>query len=208
MAARLTVADIADLRAYERERPAFRARIIELKKQRRVAVGPFVTLLFENRDTVRFQVQEMARAERMRTDAQIQAELDVYNPLIPEPGQLTATLFVELTSEAELRDWLPRLVGIEEAVELQVGDQVVRAEPDQAHAAQLTREEVTPSVHYVRFSLRPEDIERFADGRVAVAVDHPAYSHAAVLTEATRASLLGDLTGLADGPEPGEWGGR
>ena len=83
---KLTLLDIADLRAYEREREDFQARIIELKKRRRVQVGPVVTLVFESRDTVRFQVQEMARAERMLTDAQIQQELDVYNPLIPGPG--------------------------------------------------------------------------------------------------------------------------
>jgi hypothetical protein len=194
---KLTLDDIADLRAYERERPAFRAHIIELKKRRRVALGPLVTLVFENRDTVRFQVQEMARAERMLTDAQIQAELDAYNSLIPDPGQLTATLFIELTSRAELEDWLPRLVGIERAVGLRVGPEMVRARPDEAHAAQLTREEITPSVHYVRFSLRPDQVERFTAGPVELAVDHPAYSYRTPLDQATRASLLRELRGLS-----------
>jgi hypothetical protein len=193
--AKLTLYDIADLRAYERERAEFRAHIIELKKARRVSVGPLVTLVFENRDTVRFQVQEMARAERMRTDAQIQSELDIYNPLIPEPGQLTATLFVELTSPAEMEDWLPRLVGIERSVELRLNSDVVRAQPDEAHAAQLTREESTPSVHYVRFSLAPEHVERFAAGPVVLAIDHAAYSYAVSLNQCTRVSLLRDLRG-------------
>jgi hypothetical protein len=196
--AKLTLDDIADLRAYERERPAFRAHIIELKKQRRLALGPLVTLVFENRDTIRFQVQEMARAERMLTDAQIQAELDAYNSLIPDPGQLAATLFIELTSRAELEDWLPRLVGIERAVELRIGPETVRAQPDQAHAAQLTREEITPSVHYVQFSLRPDQVERFAAGPVKLAIDHPAYSHNSLLDQAARASLLRDLRGLSE----------
>jgi len=97
MTAKLTVADIADVRAYERERAEFRARIIELKRRRRVHIGPIVTLLFENRDTIQFQVQEMARAERLHSDEQIQTELDIYNPLIPSPGELSATLFIELT---------------------------------------------------------------------------------------------------------------
>ena len=135
---KLTLDDIADLRAYERERDAFRARIIDLKKRRRVAVGPFVTLVFENRDTIRFQIQEMARVEHIATDEGIQAELDVYNPLIPEPGSLAATLFIELTSKDELVEWLPKLVGVERSVELRIGDEVVRARPEDAHEAVLT----------------------------------------------------------------------
>src|SRR3982751_1121738 len=118
---KLTLDDIVDLRAYERERDEFRQHIIDLKKRRRVGVGPIVTLVFENRDTIRFQIQEMARAERMLRDDQIQTELDVYNPLIPEAGELSATLFVELTSKDELMQWLPKLVGIERSVELVIG---------------------------------------------------------------------------------------
>jgi hypothetical protein len=80
---KLTLDDIADLRAYEREREAFREQVIALKKRRRVGVGPFVTFVFENRETIRFQIQEMARVERILTDEGIQTELDTYNPLIP-----------------------------------------------------------------------------------------------------------------------------
>jgi len=93
----LTLDDIADLRAYERDRDAYRRQVIELKQRRRVAVGPIVSLVFENRETMRSQIQEMARAEKMVSDEQIQKELDVYNALIPEPGELSATLFIELT---------------------------------------------------------------------------------------------------------------
>src|SRR5690606_28224213 len=114
--------DIADFRAYERERNDFRAHIIDLKRRRRVPVGPFVTFVFENRDTIRFQIQEMARVERLYSDEQIETELRIYNPLIPEPGQLCATMFLELTSDAELREWLPKLVGIERSVALCIGD--------------------------------------------------------------------------------------
>src|SRR3954447_15301028 len=138
MAAKLTLADIVDLRAYEREREEFRGRVMAEKKVRRVAVGPIVTMVFENRDTVRLQIQEMARAERMLRDEQIQEELDTYNPLIPGAGELSATLFVELTTPDELREWLPKLVGIERAIELIVGDadaEVVRCEVDETHAA-------------------------------------------------------------------------
>lgn len=193
-AAKLTLDDIADLRAYEREREEFRDRIIALKRVRRIAVGPIVTLVFENRETVRFQIQEMARAEKLMSDEQILTELDVYNPLIPEDGRLTATLFIELTSKADLVEWLPKLVGIERSLELRIGDDVVRSTVDESHAEQLTREEVTASVHYVRFELTPEQVRRLPDEQVVLAVAHPAYQHAAMLSPETKASLAADLT--------------
>ena len=123
----LTLDDIADQRAYERERDEFRRAVIAHKKLRRISVGPVITLTFESRMTMRFQIQEMARAERMSTDEQIQHELDVYNRLLPGPGELSATLFLELTSEEELRTWLPRLVGIERSVVLEFGGPRVAA---------------------------------------------------------------------------------
>jgi len=195
---KLELADIVDLRAYERERPELQRQVFALKRKRRVAVGPIVTLLFENRETIRFQIQEMARAEKMLRDEQILDELEAYNPLIPEAGELSATLFVELTSKAELEEWLPKLVGIERSVELRVGDgDVVRADPEASHDAQLTREDMTASVHYIRFQLSPQQIEAFARGPVRLAVNHPAYQHEIELGEETRRELLADLTGEA-----------
>jgi len=190
----LTLDDISDLRAYERERDDYRRKVIEIKRRRRVAVGPIVSLVFENRETMRSQVQEMARAERMVSDDQIQKELDVYNALIPEPGELSATLFIELTGEEALRDWLPRLVGIEHAVLLELsGGDTVRAVPEAAHEEALTRPEITASVHYIRFALDPAQVGRFAAGPVTLAVDHPEYPEQAVLSEEVRAELLTDL---------------
>ena len=197
MSRKLTLADIADHRAYERERDEFRAQVIALKKRRRVHLGTFVTLLFENRDTIRFQIQEMARIERLLSDEAIQGELDAYNPLIPEPGQLSATLFLELTTDAQLREWLPKLVGIERSLLLRAGDGEaaveVRAAPEEGHEAQLTREEVTASVHYVRWELTPTEIAAVERGPVSVVVDHPAYGEVAELLPATVAELLADL---------------
>lgn len=194
---KLQLDDIADLRAYERERPDFRAHVIALKKRRRVHVGPFVTLVFENRDTIRFQIQEMARVEKLITDEAIQGELDTYSSLIPEPGQLCATLFLELTSDPELREWLPKLVGIERSVALRVGEGepalVLRARPEAAHEAQLTREELTASVHYVWWELAPAEVDAVEDGPVRLVVDHPAYSHETLLDDVTVHELLSDL---------------
>lgn len=195
--AKLTLDDIADLRAYERERERFRAHIIGLKTRRRVHVGPIVTFVFESRDTIRFQIQEMARAEKTLSDEGIETELRIYNPLIPEPGHLSTTMFIELTSDDQLREWLPKLVGIERAIELRVGPdaEAVPCTVDPDHEKQLTREEITASVHYVGFALTPAQVEAFEAGPVALAVTHPAYEHVLELTEATRAELLGDLRG-------------
>jgi hypothetical protein len=194
---KLTLDDIADLREYEREREAFRAHVIALKKRRRVAVGPFVTFVFENRDTIRFQIQEMARAERMLSDDAIQTELDIYNPLIPEPGRLSATLFVELTSKDELVEWLPKLVGIERSVRLRIGDDVIEARPESAHQEQLTRDDVTASVHYVWFDLTPAQVAALGAGEGAVTLElaHPAYAHATTLLADTVAELAADAGG-------------
>lgn len=197
MSRELTAADISDLRAYEREREALRASIIELKRSRRVGVGPVVTLVFENRETIRWQVQEMARAERMITDEAVEAEIAAYNPLIPEPGELSATLMVELRSSEELREWLPRLVGVERSVELLVGEgdaaTVLRCRVDEGHAAQLTRQEATASVHYVRFDVPEAVVSRWLDEPVILAVNHPSYTHGTALSIETKGSLLADL---------------
>ena len=193
---KLTIDDIADVRAYEREREEFRQQVIDLKKRRRVPVGPFVTLLFENRDTIRFQVQEMARVEKIVSDEGIQGELDTYNPLIPEPGALAATMFIELTNKDDLMKWLPKLVGIERTLQLRIGGdqgEVVRARVDAEHEKQLTRETITASVHYVHLDLTPDQTERFAREPVCVEIDHPAYSYGTNLDEVTKQELLADL---------------
>ena len=196
----LQLADIVDVRAYEREREALRSEIIALKDTRRVAVGPVVSVVFENRDTIRFQVQELARAERALTDDAVSELLATYNALIPEPGHLSATLFVELTSREEMERWLPKLVGVEDSLRLEItqpgegsASEVVRGETEATHAAQLTRAEVTAAVHFVYFDFTPEQVERFRTGNVALAVEHPAYPERTELPASTKASLLSDL---------------
>jgi hypothetical protein len=194
---KLTLEDIADARAYEREREEFRSRIVDLKSRRRIGVGPYVTVVFENRDTVRFQIQEMARVERIYSDEGIQTELDIYNSLIPGPGQICLTLFIELTTDELLRTWLPKLVGIERSLVLRLSDGTeVRANVEEAHADQLTRDDITSTVHYLRFELDAQQIETFAAGTVSLAVDHAAYREATTLTEPTRQELIADLRSL------------
>lgn len=199
MSSKLTLSDIADLRAYERERADFRSEVIALKKRRRVHVGPVITLVFENRDTIRFQIQEMARVEKLITDKAIQGELDTYNSLIPNAGQLCATLFLELTEDDEMRQWLPKLVGIESSIALRAGSGeravLLRAEPEEAHAQLLTREEVTAAVHYVFWDLSAEEIALVEAGPLALVVDHPAYAEETQLDDHTVAELRADLRG-------------
>lgn len=196
MSRKLTIDDIADLRAYERERSEFRSRVIEIKRRRRIAVGTVITMIFENRDTVRLQIQEMARVEKILTDEGIQTELDIYNSLIPEPGHLCATVFIELTSDDQMREWLPRLVGIERSFVLRLADgSSVRCRPEEQHESQLTREEVTAAVHYVTFDFSPQQIEVARKGDIVLVCDHPAYREEIPLADETVRELLADLTG-------------
>jgi hypothetical protein len=192
----LTLADVLDLRAYERVRDEYRAQVIARKHHRRVALGPIMTLVFECVDTVRFQVQEMARVEKILTDEAIQVELDIYNRLLPEAGELSATLFIELTSDGSMREWLPRLVGIERALGIAVGGELVPSVPEAAHAAALVREDVTPAVHYLRFGFTEAQVAAFgAGGEEALVAAHPHYKARTVLSAEMRQELLGDLLG-------------
>jgi len=195
---KLTVDDIVDMRAYEREREELRRGIIDLKRIRRIALGPIMTMVFENTVTMRWQVQEMARAERMLTDDQIAHEVDTYNQLIPDAGELSATLMIELTSESALREWLPRLVGIEHhvAVVLADGTRVVGA-PSAEDEMRLTRDDITAAVHFLRFHFTASDVEMFASGPVHVVVDHPEYDQDVLLTPDQHAELLSDLHDLS-----------
>jgi hypothetical protein len=189
----LTLADIADARAYERDREAFRAQIIELKRRRRIHLGTIVTVLFENRATMQFQVQEMARVEKIFTDEGIQEELDVYNALIPDPGQLCATLFLELTTDEQVREWLPKLVGVERSLVFRLPDgSAVRCTAEAGHASQLTREHVTAAVHFVEFRFTPEQVAAFTAGTV-LAIDHPEYREEVELSPVTVGELRTDL---------------
>jgi uncharacterized protein DUF3501 len=189
---KLTLDDIKDQRAYERERDDFRARVIAMKKRRRIQLGPLLTLTFENTDTMRFQVQEMARVERMLTDEQIQHEVDTYNELIPDPGQLSATLFIEITDKERLYEWLPKLVGIQRAVSFWLPEgTAVRGEPiDEDY---LVREDTTTTVHYLKFSFIPEQVDALSQPGSRLVVDHPHYDAVVELGDDQRDELVGDL---------------
>jgi hypothetical protein len=189
---KLTFDDIKDLREYERERDEFRRHIVEMKKRRRVQLGDLVTITFENTDTMRFQVQEMARIERMLTDEQIRTELDMYNQLIPESNELSGTLFIEIDDKERLYEWLPKLVGVQRAVSIWLHDgSSVPSTPEDEE--RLTREETTTTVHYLKFRFAPEQVDAFAAGPARIVVDHPNYNAVVQLTEEQRSELVEDL---------------
>ena len=188
---KLTIDDILDLRAYERDRDELRTRIIALKRRRRVALGELLTVVFENTETMRWQVMEMARAERMLRDEQIAHEVDTYNELVPDEGELSATLFLELRSDAELREWLGKLVGVERCVALVLSDgTAIVGEP--LDEERLTRDDVTAAVHFLRFRFGAA-AAKLAAGPVKLVVTHPEYSAESLLGAEQQAELAADL---------------
>jgi Protein of unknown function (DUF3501)/HIT domain len=189
--------EIVGLEEYEALRDAYRDRVIAYKRGRRLALGDRVTLVFEDRETVRFQVQEMLRVERIESPALVQAELDVYNELIPAQGELSATLLIEITETAHIRPELDRLIGLDEHVALALGEgadaEAVRARFD---PKQLEEERIA-AVQYIRFGLDEAQARRFADPAVpaAIEVDHPSYRQRAPLPPGLREQLQRDLVG-------------
>lgn len=188
---RVDPSEILDLTAYEKIRPDFLKQIIALKKPRRISVGDRLTFIFENRDTVIFQVQEMTRAERTVDESEIATEVRIYNELVPGDYELSATLMIEIPKSEEIRSELDRLVGIDEHVVLEIGDARVRADFDEKQF----EEERISAVQYVRFRLGKELSARFSDPTVSVVlrIDHPEYSESAEVEGASRASLAADL---------------
>lgn len=188
---KLTLRDVYPPSVYEPVRDDMRKHIIALKRNRRVGLGPNVTLVFENRATLIFQVCEMLRAEHIVEPARIQDELDVYNSILPEPGQLSATLFVEITDEKDIRPTLSRMVGIDAHVALVAGGERVPAEFE----AGRSEAERISSVQYVRFRLSSAARHALGDPAATVELvsDLAGYSHRTVLDPATRQSLASDL---------------
>jgi len=195
---RITLAEIKNVYEYEKVRERERARVIELKKNRRVSVGDTLTFLFENRDTVLYQIQEMVRTERIVVDAKVQEEIDAYAPLVPTEGELSATLFIEIPdlvrmSQDDVRRTVNRFQGLDrDSVFLAVGD---RFRIPARSEGGLSKEEKMAAVHYLRFPVSAEARAALADpgARVRLLVDHPNYKAETELTPANRRELLQDL---------------
>ncbi len=189
----LTRQDLMSLEQYAEQRAAFRARVIEHKKQRRVALGPHAALYFEDALTMQYQVQEMLRIERIFEAAGIQEELDVYNPLIPDGQNWKATFMVEYPDETERRAALAQLVGIEERVYVQVAD-FDRVYPICNEDLDRSSAEKTASVHFMRFELSPAMCAAVKEGAaIRAGVDHANYRVEVGLQPSVRDSLAADL---------------
>jgi hypothetical protein len=187
---KITLDDILGFEAYERVRSKFRDDIIDKKKKRRISVGDKVCLVFENRDTVIFQIQEMLRAERITDLDKIREEIEVYNELIPKPGELSATLFLEIEDQSHLREDLLKFLGIDEVVFLKVGGQSVRGRFED----ERSKEDKISAVQYVRFPLDPPASRAFVDGeKTELMIDHPNYKASTVLTPEVQKALAEDL---------------
>ena len=181
------------LEAYARARTGYRAEVMAHKQKRRVALGEHVTLLFEDELTIRYQVQEILRAEKVFEEAGIQEELEAYNPLIPDGGNWKATMLIEYLDVAERSAMLAQLKGIERKVWVRVTDNAkVYAIADE----DLEREndEKTSAVHFLRFEVDAEMRSELNKGAaLEMGIDHPVYSIQILIAAETRAALLKDF---------------
>lgn len=195
MAARaITPADILPYETYARERKERRTRITELKKNRRIAVGPYATFYFENYATMFHQVHEMLHIER-GGDEQVADELAAYNPLIPNGSELVATLMFEIDDEVRRDRELRRLTGVEDHIYLEVGGLRVTATVPEGDVERTKADGKTSSVHFLHFPFTPAEIEKFRDpaAPAILAIAHPNYGHMALIGDAARASLAADF---------------
>lgn len=189
----ITRTDIMDRAAYAAVRAERRRAVTEMKKNRRISVGPDATFYFENFDTMWHQVHEMLYIEKGGED-QIADELAAYNPMVPKGRNLAVTFMIEIEDAARRARELMRLGGIEETISISFDGESVKAvsEGDEERTTEAGK---TSSVHFLLFPFTAKQIAKFRKlgQRVAIAIDHPNYGHMAIMPEAMRASLAGDF---------------
>ena len=184
--------ELLDLGSYEQVRDRFRLRIIELKKNRRIDLGEHMSLVFENHDTMLLQIQEMLRTERITDEKSIAHEIETYNELIPGPGQLSATHFIEYDDAEQRRDMLTKLADVRDRLHLCIGDKRFSARFHVHHGEELDR---IPAVNYLTFDVGREQSISLRDGSIpaSIEVDHPAYTSRVQMTKGMRNALADDL---------------
>jgi hypothetical protein len=189
----LIQADLLPTADYERQREQFRSQIIALKQRRRISVGPLITLIFENRETLRFQTQEMIRVEHILDPHKIQDELDVYNALMPGDGELSATLLIEITEQDRMKEWLDVFMGLDhgETVAIRSGSEQAFGFFEGGHS----HETKISAVHFVRFRPTASLTAAFADLRqsVMLTVHHHEYHAEVPVPGSMREEWLSDL---------------
>jgi hypothetical protein len=189
----LTAKDLVPPAEYEKQREQFRSQIIALKQRRRISVGPLITLVFENRETLRFQTQEMIRVEHILDPHKVQDELDIYNALMPESGELSATLLIEITEQERMKEWLDTFMGLDhgETVAIRAGTGQIFGLFEGGHS----HETKISAVHFVRFRPTESMTAAFADLRLPVmlTVHHHKYHAEVAVPGSMREEWLSDL---------------
>ena len=189
----IVLSDLMNIIEYEKVRNDYRSELMDYKKKRRISLGPNITITFENRKTMKFQIQEMMRAERMVHDNQIQEEIDVYNSLLPLVNGLSATLFIEVTDEAQIRPVLSQFIGLTEgkAVYFEIEDEKVYAE------FEIGREESNKisSVHYIQFNFNATAKAIFLENpeSVKLIINYKNYNYSETINEGMLKSWSEDL---------------
>ncbi len=189
----VTPQELLSAAEYEEQRTDIRQRIIALKKRRRITVGDYITLVFENRETVLFQIQEMLRTERIFAPDKIQEECDVYNALLPRANELSATLFIEITDEDKIQELLDSLKGIDnlDIVAICIGTEKIFAAFEAGHS----NEEKISAVHFVRFAVTPNFRDQLAQAETPalLTIHHKNFQAEAPIQEEMRQEWLRDL---------------
>jgi len=195
MTSQILLGDVINFFEYEKVREDRRRRVIALKQKRRVEVGPHLSFVFENRETLLFQIQEMCRAERIIDDARVQEEIDVYSALLPRPGELSATLFIEIADKDQIKPVLDRFMGIDTGSHVWLETAGGLRVPGVFEAGHSDEEKgKLAAVHFVRFAFSDEAIAAFRTAAVDLVTDHPAARAQARLSDETKAELLSDLS--------------
>lgn len=189
----LTIDDLYTLEAYAKVRPQFREQVLDHKRHRKLALGNHVTLLFEDSLTMRYQIQEMLRIEKIFDESAILEELNAYNPLIPDGQNWKATMLIEFPNEDERRAALRRLVNIERQVWVQCGN-AERVFGIADEDLERSTYEKTSSVHFLRFELQADMIADLKNGvGLTIGISHPEYTVDVAASDGLRESLIADL---------------
>jgi len=185
--------DLYKLEEYFEERNKFKEKVLEVKNNRSVLLGKNINLLFENSITIKYQIQEMLRIEKIFESEAIQEELDTYNPLIPNGSNLKATMLIEYTDVSERRDWLQKLKGVEKKIWIKIGSN----DPIFPYADEdLKREDEnkTSAVHFLRWELNKSEIQDFKNGNIlSMGVTHAEYNASHIISDIIRSELVKDL---------------
>ncbi|MBT4318081.1 MAG: DUF3501 family protein [Candidatus Marinimicrobia bacterium] len=190
---KLVIKDLMNILEYEKVRNTYRQELMSYKKDRRISLGPNITLTFENRRTMKFQIQEIMRAERLVHDETIQEEIEVYNSLLPKSNSLSATLFIEVTEESKIKSILNQFIGLTEGESLffEIIGQKINAEFE----AGREESDKISSVHYVNFKINQELIPLFEnDEEIKLQIQYKDYFHSQTLSSKSKLSLFNDLT--------------